>query len=25
MAFDYQPVDLPGAFSQADADWIKQQ
>lgn len=25
MAPDYQPVDLPGAFSQADADWIKQQ
>ncbi|MFK3912892.1 hypothetical protein I6L58_18370 [Enterobacter cancerogenus] len=25
MALDYQPVDLPGAFSQADADWLKQQ
>ncbi|HBM3231503.1 TPA: hypothetical protein LVN12_002591 [Klebsiella michiganensis] len=25
MALDYQPVDMPVAFSQADADWIKQQ
>lgn len=25
MALDYQPVDMPVAFSQADAEWIKQQ
>ena len=25
MALYYQPVDMPVAFSQADADWIKQQ
>ena len=25
MALDYQPVDMPAAFSQADVDWIKQQ
>ncbi|HII1671965.1 TPA: hypothetical protein ACYZE8_002392 [Salmonella enterica] len=25
MAFDFHPVDLPSAFSQADAEWIQQQ
>lgn len=25
MALDYQPVDMPVAFSQADTDWISQQ